>query len=644
MNEQSFEQRVQLWLDLGPTVIPEETVQSVLTTVDAIAQDRVPLRVLGRAVPVSRLQLFATAAALVVAVTAAGAILVRGEAPGPGDLLFGVPGVTKVIERTGGPSAADEQVSVGEVRENGTYVIAASCVGQGGIVINVHDGSRLQGPNGEDLPNPEPINHLAIACDGEPDHLDVTTKFAPAAYAVSLAVDAGVTWRVEVGEYRDFSTEPNFPAIEPTEGWHLVMDGGMMLTVDRPGPGIGIQVPTGATKVAVLVQCSGAEITLTAEGADDTKVPCDDPSRTARVEYPATGLFQGVNAGADGPSWVHLVAQADGAMSAARPSAPPLPPELAGIPYADADGEYVAFGTLGSEVQTAIQLSGARAGLPAGDRVGVTTPDGDSGTKLELWSMSEAAAIGTLARTTGSDTIYGSWVDATHEQVFYGVSKASGFAGEWHRVAFDGSGDEVIGASPIGLVMTGELLAADDSVFLVHWCTAIGPCTRLVHDTATGVTREVRPSGDRRCQLLGAAAGLVAVQTAPTCDESGPTVVEDLDGGSPRVIVEGPTTGTVVLGPDGPALVYGEGTETRTTYSVVPLDGGVPREIAVFDHDSFQSPQVSRVRLPAGDWVLLAGPLADTPSNQAIGRSTPLLLNISTGEQIELVNLPSSRE
>nr|MBA2299709.1 hypothetical protein [Chloroflexota bacterium] len=496
------------------------------------------------------------------------------------------------------------------------------------------------------LPNPEPVGSVDVPCDGERKHLNQATMQAPDAFDVSVAVTTGATWRVEVGEYREFSTEPSFPAIEPTEGWNLLMDGGTMITMSRPGPGIGLQVPSGATKVAVLVQCSGAEITLTAEGAtgvdaEPKQVPCDDPNRTTRIEYPADGLYFGVSAGADSPAWFHLVGQADGAISAPRPPAPPMPPELASVPYADADGEYLALGTLGSAEQTVIQLSGARAGVSGGDFVGVTTPDGDSGTKLELWSISEAAMVRPLASTTGSDTIYGSWVDATNELVFYGVSKAEGFAGEWHRVAFDGSGDEVIGSSPIGLVMTGELMAADDSAFIVHWCTAIGPCTRLIHDTATGVTREVQPADSRWCAVQGAAGGFVVLQSG-ACDGPGQLTAENLDGGDRRVIVEGWANGTVVLGSEGPVLVYSEGTETRTTYRSVSLDGGEPRDVAVFEHADFVAPQLSRVRLPGGDWVLLAGPLADTPSNNSLGRTTPVLLNITTGEQIELVNLPPS--
>jgi len=169
-------------------------------------------------------------------------------------------------------------------------------------------------------------------------------------------------------------------------------------------------VPEGATKTADLVQCSGADITLTSEVADPTDVPCDDPSRTTRVEFPAVGLGFGVQAGADGPVWVHLVADANGEISAARPTAPPMPADLVGLSYADADGEYLALGTLGSERQTILQISGAQAGLASGDFVGVTTPDDRGGMTLELWSIAQAKAISTLAQVSGPDRIYRSWV------------------------------------------------------------------------------------------------------------------------------------------------------------------------------------------------------------------------------------------
>lgn len=648
MSEQSLDRRVELWLDLGPRQIPADAVQTVLAAVDALPQDRPPLRIAGRSIPASRARLFATAAVVVLAVTAGSALLLRKEAPGPGDLLFDFP-VTTVIERSGGPVAVDEVIDVGELRQGGTFVIAAACTGGGTITINVYDGSRIAGPSGEDLPNPEPSGTVEVPCDGERKHLNQTTIMAPNGHDVRLAVVAGVTWRVEIGEYRDFSNEPNFPAIEPTEGWNLLMDGGTMITMSRPGPGVGLQVPSGATKVAVHVQCSGAEITLTAEGAtgvdaESMQIPCDDPSRTTRIEYAADGLYFGVQAGADSPAWFRIVGQANGAISAARPPAPPMPPELASVAYADADGNYLAFGTLGSEAQTVIQLPGASAGVAGGDFVGITTPGEEGGTKLELWSISEAATVGRIASTTGSDRIYGSWVDATHELVFYGVSKAEGFSGEWHRVRFDGTGDEVIGSSPIGLTMTGEQMAPDDSAFVVHWCSAIGPCTRLIHDTATGETRELHPADSRWCGVQGVGGGFVVIQSGACDGPAGQLTVENLDGGDRRVIVDGWGNGTVVLGSEGPVLVYSGGTEAQTTYRAVSLEGGEPRELAVFEHPDGVAPPLSRVRMPAGDWVLLAGPLADTPSNNSLGRTTPVLLNIVTGEQIELVNLPPSAD
>jgi hypothetical protein len=404
-------------------------------------------------------------------------------------------------------------------------------------------------------------------------------------------------------------------------------------------------VPEGATKIAVLVQCSGADITLTSEVADPTDVPCDDPSRTTRVEFPAVGLGFGVQAGADGPVWVHLVAEANGEISAARPTAPPMPADLVGLSYADADGEYLALGTLGSERQTIPQMSGAQAGLASGDFVGVTTPDDSGGMTLELWSIAQAKAISTLAQVSGPDRIYRSWVDATHEQVFYGISTAAGFAAEWHRVAFDGSGDTVIGKTAPGIVLTSEVLALDDSVFVVDWCIAIGPCTRIIHDSETGTDREVVLTGDRRCHLVGAVDGRIVAQGAATCDDAGQTTIEALDGGQRRVLVDRPVPASLLVrSSDGPQLIVATGGETRTTYRIVGLDGGEPREIAVFEHEPSLAPQPSQVRLPAGDWVLLAGPLADTPSNRSLGRATPVLLNVATGEMIELVNLPRSSQ
>ena len=78
---------------------------------------------------------------------------------------------------------------------------------------------------------------------------------------------------------------------------------------------------------------------------------------------------------------------------------------------------------------------------------------------------------------------------------------------------------------------------------------------------------------------------------------------------------------------------------TRTVVRAVGLDGSAMREVATFDHEPDLGPVASRIRLPHGDWVLLAGPIGDTPAG-ASGSGAPVLIDIATGERIELRNLP----
>jgi hypothetical protein len=236
--------------------------------------------------------------------------------------------------------------------------------------------------------------------------------------------------------------------------------------------------------------------------------------------------------------------------------------------------------------------------------------------------------------------VFRSWVDETHELVIYGLI-APDFSAEWHRVAFDGSGDEIIATSPRTVVMAQSDIAIDDSVFVVETCTPLA-CTRTVHDLASGESSDIVIEGERTCSFLGIAAGQLIATSSPNCDtfEAGRVTATPLDGGARRVLFDRPASGLVVESAAGLQVVLHEGGDAGTVISVVPLDGGEARELARFDAASTRVP--STVRLPVGDWVLMAGPLADTPANQSIGREVPLLLNLETGEQIELVNLPNS--
>ena len=91
----------------------------------------------------------------------------------------------------------------------------------------------------------------------------------------------------------------------------------------------------------------------------------------------------------------------------------------------------------------------------------------------------------------------------------------------------------------------------------------------------------------------------------------------------------------------GPVVVVAEDRTDQTIYRVIDLDGTKARELARIDHPGWIAPLPADLRLPAG-WVLLGGPLADTPGNRNVGRAIPRLLNLATGELIELVNLPHS--
>lgn len=122
--------------------------------------------------------------------------------------------------------------------------------------------------------------------------------------------------------------------------------------------------------------------------------------------------------------------------------------------------------------------------------------------------------------------------------------------------------------------------------------------------------------------------------------------VQDLDGGERRVLVTeelvdmGETLGVVIPGSSGPQFVYAVIGETEATYRAVGLDGGQTRDIGTFDI-VFPAMSVtpSLVPLPLPDWVLLARELVDSPIFNG-ARPAPRLVNVTTGETIELVNLP----
>ena len=652
MNEPSFERRAQLWLEAGPTRLPDDAIGLMLDAIADVPQQPDLVARLPRRLRASRASILATAAVVTLVVAGSSVVVLRSvlqdtAGPRPADhLLHGFPEVQTYLERSGGPATSDERVALGRLSVGNVFVIAASCEGGDQMTVAVYDPSIINGEPENGAPiEPEPTQSLEVACDQQAQHMQVSSLMTAADLELVLDVTKSTTWQIAVGEYPHGATrEPTFPAPIVTDGWYALMEVPAMLVLGHPGPGVAVQVPEGASEIGILVQCSGDPITVTRNpGGNAIVVDCTDAAAQQRVTFPADGLGFDVHAGSDGIAWVRMTPEADGEITTVRPSAPPLPPELATVRFAQGDGQYVAFGSLGTADQSVVPVAGAPLALAGGDVVGVAVPaDDGTGMRLEAWSIEDGTSIRVLAQTDGR--IYQSWVDATHQQVFYGVTMDDQSA-EWRRVGLDGSGEALVVRMASTVVPTGIAagLAIDDTVFIVEWCPTLGPCVRHVHDTLAGTTREVDPGGDRTCHLIGVIDGQVVATSGQTCDgPQGPSItVQSVDGGERRALPVPLGQAVLAMAPSGPVVVVAQDRDAQTIYRVTDLDGTEARELARIDHPGWIPPLPADLRLPAG-WVLLGGPLADTPGNRNLGRAIPRLLNLETGELIELVNLPHS--
>ncbi len=92
---------------------------------------------------------------------------------------------------------------------------------------------------------------------------------------------------------------------------------------------------------------------------------------------------------------------------------------------------------------------------------------------------------------------------------------------------------------------------------------------------------------------------------------------------------------------DGPKLVVpSEDGRAEAPWDVIDVTTGTVTTIEVPGADDALRTPLD-LRLPDG-WILLAGgSLGDFPWQRAFDRPVPVLLNLVTGERIELVNLPN---
>lgn len=580
----------------------------------------------------------------------------RVPLPDASSLLADFPDATLRLEQSVGPAdrpvspgasappdASPAPVEVGRVRFAGPFVIGVACLGEGELLVEVTTPS-IDG---------FPYTHATAPCDGRPvysEYLSMPIDPASDGDVVSVTVSAGTSWRLALGEYpASLMTPPDFSPIELTSGWSLVSNVPPVLVTSKTGARVAM--PDDATRAGVYIQCQGAGfVSLEATGSAPTEIECAPSGPTRRIEFPAIGgepLTLGVTV--DGSRvWVRFIVEANAELGSTYPSAPPIPPAVAAVPYMAPDASVVGFGTLGSSRQTILPIQGARPGQPAGDLLPVAVSDETAGARLDLVSVSGGTVLRTLATVPAPSFIFDSWVDATHEQVFYGVSVESGI--EFHRVATLGAGDQVVATVERDQTGFSADLAIDDSVFVVGACFEGGGCVRTIVDAATGKARQVDLVGDPVCKILGIVDGLIVGTSRAVCAAESTTAVVavPIEGGSPRVLIDDaprPEIGgaVVVSTLDGPKVVF--------TGSVQP--GGITAiEVLVLDVTTGETAALPpsdvgdarlfpyQVRLPDG-WLLLAGGfLGDYPWQRSFDRPAPVLVNLVTGERIELVNLP----
>jgi len=211
-----------------------------------------------------------------------------------------------------------------------------------------------------------------------------------------------------------------------------------------------------------------------------------------------------------------------------------------------------------------------------------------------------------------------------------------------------------LGPHPDGALATfsGEI-ALDDSVYVLDVCRESGACERSIVDLATLATTTSDVSDRPLCSIVGVIDDLVvgyrdASCTGGTFDPDTPPVlaVQPLDGGEERIFDDVPLSGggQLVQTAHGPVLVATTMPGDDISHQVLAvslIDGSVTTLLERgADARSFMTPLP--VRLPPG-YVLIGTSLADEPAQRNfLVRDVPILVDLDSGEQTPLPNLPHS--
>jgi hypothetical protein len=573
-----------------------------------------------------------------------GSAPVTRSLPAPAGLLSGYVLAGLSFERSVGPAdqplssdATVTQVDLGPLQFARDIVLAGACLGPGELSVTIRYTT---------LPSvADPFVGLVTPCDGDVAAISYTG--APGDQieieVISLNVSAGASWRFAIGETADPSAPPTFAPIDGTAGWWRLWDVQLDAVDPRTGMGVGVRVADAVTRLALWVECSGTdsvELTLAHEppsAGDDFSAPVACvPGQPQRNEVAVSGESVSVTVTPDSAVPVHLYVEAN-AMPVSEWGPPPdLPDALTRAPFVASSGTYVALGQLGASRQTLLPIAGVGpVNRPGGDYAALPemTPNG---TALGLYSVVTGERLATLAEHEPGTFISTTWVDAAHEQVLYAVGSPSGV--EVFRVGLDGTGRARIVSSPTSATASLATLAFDNSIFVADACAAQS-CQRTVVDMATLEAHQVEFAlEDDLCGTAGATDGVVVMRVADACDATGPQqiIVTDLDGNELRRLPD-PGFVSLIRTTDGPALLVGD--PAGSGWSVVQVGDGSSEPLAVDDTTLMPVPGV---QLPP-DWVLLAPfqGIGDFPIHPSLLLGNPpILVNVASGETIEMTNLP----
>jgi hypothetical protein len=618
------------------------------------------------------LLLAATLAALIVLLLTIFALGSRPPVPTPrpttdaSQLLRDLPSIsvvlTHAVERAPDASSAPApELTIGTVDPDGVFMVGASCVGSDDMHIKVGADQPVMAPFPSGQPAPSTSAELrpalldmSVVCDGTGrfELLDPVPAY-PGPHPVRVTAAGDASWQVAVGEFEDVLAQRpigqgNLP---PTAGWGVVLDLDAGLLTELNPYSDTWRVPMTGSRLAVTTWCLGpATITVSAVpegetvGADDrvsTECPSDEAG--VRHEFAVTpGSRVTLTAQADGAAWLHMLVEVSADVPYVRSSPPPLPAAVADTPFATVwmgEPSLIAVGRIGEIEQQLTEAAGVFFARARGAYLLVAAQDAGIG-RYDLWSVEPLERLRTLATASYPELFEQTWLDLTHEQLFYVDVTQDGASGEIRRVGLDGTGDRLI--ATVGLPRGGAL-ARDDSLLVIDACDESDSCLRTPIDTETGrVDGPVLPApGDAACYLTGVSDG-VAVSSCQG-DAGVHLIAKPLSGGGvEQTYVLGEIFGSAVVETDeGPQVVYSRLSDQGGGFEVINLASGEIRTLlTIAPEDIRASLTVAQgVGLPP-NWVLLATDLGDFPGSQTYERPVPLLFNLATGERYELVNLP----